>query len=138
MFRAYGSLPPSECSSPLSPTTGAPSSPFDPAPATSSSSPWMTPSSVDTTTAVQVPLGRSLSLFETADVGHHQMDPIGQRQWSGGCYDNDDPVGLSQLLASARFFKSDRSNRMRTSTAAAKGELHVTWNGKPYLGLTFQ
>ncbi|KXJ68714.1 uncharacterized protein LOC115269305 [Aedes albopictus] len=154
MFRAYGSLPPSECSSPLSPTP-----PFLPSSSTSTTTTttapeWMTtlPSSVVESTPVL--LGRSLSLFETVtasveggDSGqmfhhHHQQQrrPELRRHWSsssgerttgtagsgydgGESGDDDGSVGLSNLLASARFFKTDRNNRGRIRGDAAKGEV---------------
>nr|XP_029733745.1 uncharacterized protein LOC115269305 [Aedes albopictus] len=155
MFRAYGSLPPSECPSPLSPTA-----PFLPsastATTTTAAAEWMTtlPSSVVESTPAL--LGRSLSLFETVtasveggDSGQmfHQQQrrPELRRHWStssgerttgtagsgydgGESGDDDGSVGLSNLLASARFFKTDRNNRGRIRGDAAKGFLNCNTN----------
>lgn len=133
MFRAYGSLPPSS-------GEGHSFQPRPPPPQPQATNEWMSPV-VDVT-----PLGRSLSLFETSSsvvgsgggggVGSDQMfqqrRPELRRHWSAsaertgtavsGYADNGDggdvdSEGLTNLLASARFFNG---GKMRGT--AAKGE----------------
>lgn len=130
MFRAYGSLPPSECNSPLSPS----SVPLEPSPKPHGNEWMMAPSTVVDATQ----LGRSLSLFEPAtgpvldQSFPHRGRPELHRQWSasariaGGAavngFDSDsDSADLSNLLANARFFKTDRAGG-KARGAVGKGE----------------
>lgn len=118
MFRAYGSLPPSECSSPAAilPTECSFGALQDDPLAG-----WTGPIGSPAASA----LGRSISMFDgttyTGETGPRQW-PIGFGNGTGGggggrgsrsngigSYDEDpvDTTGLSNLLASAKFFKSD-------------------------------
>lgn len=122
MFRAYGSLPPSECSSPAAVLSSeCPFGALQDDPLAGWTGPIGSPAAST--------LGRSISMFDgttmsstnyTGEAGPRQW-PIGFGHGTGGGggggsrsngignYDEDpvDATGLSNLLASAKFFKSD-------------------------------
>lgn len=92
------------------------------------------------TVTASVEGGDSGQMFHHQQQQQQQRRPELRRHWSsssgerttgtagsgfdgGESGDDDGSVGLSNLLASARFFKMDRNNRGRIRGDAAKGEV---------------